>query len=35
MLARELGRDTVLPSLELSCNDFADNKETKYFESIS
>jgi hypothetical protein len=35
MLARVLGRDTVLPSLELSCNDFADNKETKYFESIS
>jgi len=35
MLARELGRDTMLPSLELSCNDFADNKETKYFECIS
>lgn len=35
MLARELGRDTLLPSLELSCNDFADNKETKYFECIS
>jgi len=35
LLARELGRETVLPSLELSCNDFADNKETKYFESIS
>ncbi len=35
VLARELGRETILPSLELSCNDFADNKETKYFESIS
>jgi hypothetical protein len=35
LLARQLGRDTMLPSLELSCNDFADNKETKYFESIS
>ncbi len=35
MLARELGRDTMIPSLELSCNDFADNKETKYFECIS
>ncbi len=35
MLARRLGRDTLLPSLELSCNDFADNKETRYFESIS
>lgn len=35
MIARELGHDTMLPSLELSCNDFADNKETKYFECIS
>jgi hypothetical protein len=35
LLARELGRETLLPSLELSCNDFSDNKETKYFESIS
>jgi len=35
MLARDLGRETMLPSLELSCNDFADNKETKYFECIS
>lgn len=26
---------TILPSLELSCNDFADRKETKYFESVS
>lgn len=35
LLARRLGGDTRLPSLELSCNDFADNKETKYFECIS
>jgi hypothetical protein len=35
LLARQLGQQTMLPSLELSCNDFADNKETKYFESIS
>jgi len=35
VLARQLGQQTMLPSLELSCNDFADNKETKYFESIS
>lgn len=35
MIARQLGAETPLPSLELSCNDFADNKETKYFECIS
>lgn len=35
LLARELGRETLLPSLELSCNDFTDNKETRYYESIS
>ncbi len=35
ILARQIGGDTPLPSLELSCNDFADNKETKYFECIS
>jgi hypothetical protein len=35
ILARRIGRDTPLPSLELSCNDFSDNKETKYFECIS
>ena len=35
VIAQEQGRDTMLPSLELSCNDFADNKETKYFECIS
>jgi hypothetical protein len=35
LLARQLGRDTPLPSLELSCNDFTNRKETKYFECIS
>jgi hypothetical protein len=35
LLARKLGSETPLPSLELSCNDFSNNKETKYFESIS
>lgn len=35
LLAHRLGGETRLPSLELSCNDFADNKETKYFECIS
>jgi len=35
LLARHLGQDTVLPSLELSTNDFTDNKETKYFECVS
>lgn len=35
LIARQVGRETMLPSLELSCNDFADNKETRYFESIS
>ena len=35
IIAREIGRDTPLPSLELSTNDFPDSKETKYFESIS
>jgi len=35
LIAKQLGQDTALPSLELSANDFADNKETKYFECIS
>lgn len=35
MIARRIGTETPLPSLELSCNDHGDNKETKYFESIS
>ncbi len=35
IIARNLGGDTALPSLELSCNDFTDNKETRYYECIS
>lgn len=35
MIAKQIGADCALPSLELSTNDFADNKETRYFESIS
>jgi hypothetical protein len=35
MLAEQIGATSALPSLELSCNDHADNKETKYFESIA
>ncbi len=35
LIARQLGGDTPLPSLELSCNDFTNRKETKYFECIS
>ena len=35
VIARHISQDTVLPSLELSTNDFADNKETKYYECIS
>lgn len=35
LIAREIGRDTPLPSLELSCNDFTDNKETRYYECVS
>lgn len=34
-IARKIGEETPLPSLELSCNDFTNSKETKYFESIS
>jgi hypothetical protein len=35
LIARQIGSECTLPSLELSTNDFADNKETRYFESIS
>jgi len=35
LIAKQIGQECSLPSLELSTNDFADNKETKYFESIS
>lgn len=35
IIAKQIGGDCALPSLELSANDFVDNKETKYFECIS
>jgi hypothetical protein len=35
LIAREIGSNTLLPSLELSCNDFTDNKETRYYECVS
>lgn len=35
LLARHIGLDTALSSLELSTNDYTDNKETKYFECVS
>ena len=35
LIARQIGRDTLLPSMELSCNDHTNQKETKYFETIS
>lgn len=35
LIARKLGSDTPLPSLELSCNDHTNNRETKYFETVS
>ena len=35
IIARQIVADSLLPSLELSTNDFTDNKETRYYESIS
>lgn len=35
LIARHIGSDSLLPSLELSCNDFTDNKETRYYECVS
>ena len=35
LIARETGSANLLPSLELSCNDFTDNKETRYYECVS
>jgi hypothetical protein len=35
MLASHLGGECLLPSLELSCNDFTDSKESRYYECIS
>jgi len=35
LIAQQVTGDCVLPSLELSANDFIDSKETKYFECVS
>lgn len=35
LLSRHIGSETSLSSLELSTNDYTDNKETKYFECVS
>lgn len=35
MMAGALGQESPLASLELSCNDFTDNKETRYYECVS
>lgn len=35
LIAQQIGTRTLLPSLELSCNDHPGNKETHYFENIS
>ena len=35
IIARQIGGDTLLPSMELSCNDHTNQKETKYFEAVS
>ena len=35
LIARRVGEDTPIASLELSANDYTDNKETRYFECIS
>ena len=35
MLAESLGKETLLPSIELSCNNHGNARETKHFETIS
>lgn len=35
LFARAWGNRTPMPSIELSCNDFTDSHESRYFESIS
>lgn len=35
LIACQIAGDTLLPSLELSCNDHTNQKETRYFETIS
>jgi len=35
LIAAHIGKDTLLPSLEMSCNNHTNSRETKYFETIS
>jgi len=35
LIASQVGGETLLPSLELSCNDHSNQRETKYFEAVS
>ncbi len=35
IIARKINGGTLLPSMELSCNDHTNQRETKYFETIS
>ncbi len=35
IVARMFSNETLLPSLELSCNDHTNQKETRYFESLA
>ncbi|WP_235908848.1 DUF1552 domain-containing protein [Roseiconus nitratireducens] len=35
LISEQISGDTVLPTLGLSCNDHANQKETRYFETLS
>ena len=35
LIAQQIAGDTVLPTLGLSCNDHTNQKETRYFETLS
>jgi len=35
LIAKKVAGNTVLPTLELSCNDHTNQKETRYFETLS
>ncbi len=35
ILAQSVGKETPIPSLELSCNNHTNSRETKYFETVS
>lgn len=35
LIAEQIGGDTVMPTLGLSCNDHTNQKETRYFETLS